>query len=501
MKIVDNKTAKKFIKELQKLNKGVNFETFKYRDSVILIDNFNASKLNLPEGWGYDARLGFVSQNGNETYYMQSSIIELEQVNDIEDLAREMQRLNPTAQFGVDYSTSEPKLTSSVQLEDLNYPDGFYFNEKNGLTNKHNTKSGAYLNVEVDNVDIQINDNLSLLAELQILNPTANIKVNPLSIMNGDLSTISSNVSADKLVLPAGFEYNEKNGITNKHNTTTGAYISCAVEKSEIKDAYDMARELIDLNANLKVQISNENGNQVIKTSEDIQTLQLPNGFLYHNGQIVSRANSNSNLTIGYEPPKKSIVGQVKDAVNNLKDKVEETVAGVKGSMEKKKALKQLNPMEFEDIKEYFDKYTIGTKNGKLIAIDRKTDKIVKDEEVVSRVQFANAWVNACGKNLSLTGAEVFEGVDERQYEYAFNEGAQQTFNSVVEYIRFSLGSKVKLEDMADHVKGETGYKYSNSIVEGLFENHTPEQLQMIKSELSKSAQASQMKNSITNVR
>lgn len=501
MKAIDNKSAKKFIKELKKLNKNITFETVKYKDGVILIDNFNASKINLPKHWRYDARLGFVFGDTNNMYYMRTSIMELKQVNDVEDLAREMQRVNPTAQIGVDYSTSEPKLISSVGLENLNYPDGFYYNEKNGLTNKHNTKNGLYLSVDVEHVNSEINDNLRLLSELQILNPNANIKIEPLAVVSGDLSKISSNISADKLVLPQGFEYNEKNGITNKHNTSTGAYISCQVEQNEIIDAYDMARELIDLNANLKIQLHNDNGQMIIKTSEDIQTLQLPQGFTFKDGQICSKVNNGSNLTIGYEPPKKSVVAQVKDVIEHAKDKVEEKVSEVKGAVAKKKVLKQLNPMEFGDIKEYFDKYTIGTKNGKLIAIDRKTDKIVKEEEIVSRVQFANAWVNACGKNLSLSGNEVLEGVDEKQYEYAFNEGAEQTFNSLVEYIRFNLGGRVNLEDMAEQTKNETGYKYSNSIVEGLFQNHTPDQLKMIKGELSKSAQASQMKNSITNVK
>jgi len=433
--------------------------------------------------------------------YIRTAITELSQVNDIEDLAREMQRLNPTAKIGVDYSTNEPKLVSSASIESLNYPDGFYYNEKNGLTNKHNNKSGSYLSAEIEYVDNQINDNLKLLSELQILNPTANIKIDPISVKNGDFSTISSNISADKLVLPEGFEYNDKNGITNKHSTTTGEYVSCKVEQNEIKDAYDMARELIGLNANLKVQLHNDGKQVVIKTSEDIQTLQLPSEFTFGNGKIFSRFDSGNNLVIDYNPPKKSIVGQVKNAVNYAKDKVEEAIAGIQGSIEKKKTLKKLEPLEFGDIKKYFDKYTIGTKNDKLVAIDRKSNRIIKNEEIIGKVQFANAWVNACGKNLSLTGNEVFEGTDERQYEYAFNEGAEQTFNSLVEYIRFSSGNKVKLEDMADYTRTETGYKYADSIVEGLFENHSQEQLKMIKDELSKSAQASQMKNSITNVR
>ena len=509
MRVVDNKMAKKFIKDIRKLNKNIDFNFIKYNGSCIFVDDLNLNKVKLPPNWSYDERLGLVYTDNNKSakyvgednrYYMRTTILELSQVNDLEDLAREMQRLNPTVEVGVDYSSSEPKLTTSVGLENLNYPEGFYYNDKNGITNKHNTKNGSYLSFEAEHIDSEINDNLRLLSELQILNPTANIKIDPVSVMNGDFSTISSNISAEKLILPEGFEYNDKNGITNKHNTTTGAYISCNVEQNEIRDAYDLAREIVDLNANVKVQISNENGQSLIKTSEDIKNLKLPKDFYYHNGQIATRVNSGKTLTIGYEPPKKSIVGQVKDLAKGVADKVEETVASVKGSIEKKKTLKELNPMEFEDIKECFDKYTIGTKNGKLIAINRKTNRIVKDEELISRVQFADAWVNACGKNLSLTGNDVL-GVDERQYEYAFNEGAEQTFNSMIEYIRFSAGQKVKLEDMAEHAKYETGYKYADSIVEGLFDNHSQEQLKMIKNQLSKSAQASQMKNSKTNVR
>ena len=158
MKLVDNKIAKQFIKDLKKLNKNINFETVKYRDSFIFVDNFNASKVNLPENWSYDVRLGFIYQDENDVYYIRTSIIELKQVNDIEDLAREMQRVNPTAQIGVDYySSSEPKLTSNIGLANLNYPQGFYYNEKNGITNKHNTESGVYLNVDIMN-DNQIDE-------------------------------------------------------------------------------------------------------------------------------------------------------------------------------------------------------------------------------------------------------------------------------------------------------------------------------------------------------
>ncbi len=503
MKVVDNKSTKKFIKELKRLNKNIKIETARYGDSIILIDNFNAQKVKLPANWHYDARLGFIhtdtSRNaelgGDNMSYIRSANMELKRINDVDDLARELQRVNPLAQIKVDYSSNEPKITSSIGLDKLNYPENFYYNEKNGITNKHNTR-GQYINVDIERVASVIDDNLKLLSELRILNPNANIKIDPLELVNGDLSKISSNISADKLTLPDGFEYDEKNGITNKHHTTTGTYISCAVEHSEINDAYDMARELVDLNANLAVELRKEGERIVIKTSEDAQSLQLPYGYHLNNGVISNGTKDYVGMAFACESPKKSVVGQVKDAVRDVKNKVQDEVAHIQGSVAQKKALKKLNPLKFSDVKDYFDKYTIGTKNGKLIAIDRATDKVITDEDIVSKVHFASAWVEACGQDVSLSGVQTADGIDQRQYEYAFNKGAESTFNSLIGFISGNFGQKVQIEDMASYASSMTGYKYADSIVSALLTDHSAEQMNMIRTELSKSAHAVQIQNS-----
>ncbi len=64
------------------------------------------------------------------------------------ELIKELQRLNPTAEIKVD-EISYDDILSTVPVEKLVLPKGFYFNEKNGITNKHNSKTGIYLSHHV----------------------------------------------------------------------------------------------------------------------------------------------------------------------------------------------------------------------------------------------------------------------------------------------------------------------------------------------------------------
>lgn len=66
-----------------------------------------------------------------------------------------------------------------------------------------------------------------VIAEIIKLNPTVSMAVG--KDMDGKDDHLYSTVSGDLLVLPDGFEYNEKNGITNKHNTKSGKYITIDV--------------------------------------------------------------------------------------------------------------------------------------------------------------------------------------------------------------------------------------------------------------------------------
>ena len=61
------------------------------------------------------------------------------------------------------------------------------------------------------------------IEEVKRLNPNVQIETDP------DRWFIFSSVCVEKLVLPEWFYYNQKNGITNKHNTKSGAYVSIIV--------------------------------------------------------------------------------------------------------------------------------------------------------------------------------------------------------------------------------------------------------------------------------
>ena len=61
-------------------------------------------------------------------------------------MEKELEKLNPSVQFDVrDYSVSPIIIIyGTVPAEKLVLPKGYYYNEKNGITNKHNTLSGLY---------------------------------------------------------------------------------------------------------------------------------------------------------------------------------------------------------------------------------------------------------------------------------------------------------------------------------------------------------------------
>ena len=80
------------------------------------------------------------------------------------------------------------------------------------------------------------NDNLSLVKDIKKLNPK--VKIYKWKDRCGPQDVIYCNIPASELKLPQGFYYNEKNGITNKHNTE-GAYNSLGckpVKNLNLKD-------------------------------------------------------------------------------------------------------------------------------------------------------------------------------------------------------------------------------------------------------------------------
>ena len=84
--------------------------------------------------------------------------------------------------------------------------------------------------------DVSQSTNLYEIAEvIQQLNPNAEIRVADMGLDSMATQRFYSSVPVEQLVLPEGFYYNEKNGITNKHNTQTGMY--CALEVEDLARA------------------------------------------------------------------------------------------------------------------------------------------------------------------------------------------------------------------------------------------------------------------------
>ena len=84
------------------------------------------------------------------------------------EIAQEIANINPDATIGFGDPDVDPccnsRIFSSVKVEDLKLPEGFYYNEKNGVTNKHNTKSGAYCAFDVEDIKNAEMDNVLILA-------------------------------------------------------------------------------------------------------------------------------------------------------------------------------------------------------------------------------------------------------------------------------------------------------------------------------------------------
>ena len=84
--------------------------------------------------------------------------------------------------------------------------------------------------------DVSQSTNLYEIAEvIQQLNPNAEIRVTDMRLDSMATQRFYSSVPVEQLVLPEGFYYNDKNGITNKHNTQTGMY--CALEVEDLSKA------------------------------------------------------------------------------------------------------------------------------------------------------------------------------------------------------------------------------------------------------------------------
>ena len=86
----------------------------------------------------------------------QQQVKDVSQSTDIYEIVEVIQQLNPDVEIRVADIADDPLATerffSSVPMDQLILPEGFEANEKNGITNKHKTKSGNYISLKVEDI-------------------------------------------------------------------------------------------------------------------------------------------------------------------------------------------------------------------------------------------------------------------------------------------------------------------------------------------------------------
>ena len=123
--------------------------------------------------------------------------------------------------------------------------------------------------------------------------------------------------------------------------------------------------------------------------------------------------------------------------------------------------------------KALFEQYDIQSYQGGFVALDRTTgqppqyssreqmDTLIRD------LTFARSWVASCGTDLSKTGGTNEYGIDPRQWEYSFNDGAKETFDNIINVLKNTNGS-IPTQNLTDYISQNSNYKYADSITESL---------------------------------
>lgn len=145
-----------------------------------------------------------------------------------------------------------------------------------------------------------------------------------------------------------------------------------------------------------------------------------------------------------------------------------------------------IHPLDrYRELLEKYDIQFIADDNfpeGRFVALDRLTSQSPqyssKEERdtLIRDLSFAKSWVASCGVDLSKTGTTNEYGIDPRQWEYSFNEGAKSTYNLIIEAIQNNNGQNLR-QQIIEHVGQNSDYKYADSIVEALLRDRNNKEL------------------------
>ena len=274
------------------------------------------------------------------------------------------------------------------------------------------------------------------LAELKRLNPRATIKLEDPRFASTSFDKIYCDRALDSLVLPDGFYYNDKNGITNKHNTPM-LYLSIDYEFAD------------------KSQQVTENGVPLYDYKAK-------------------------------DKPKSKLIDRMKNSVNNAKENnnVDE-LGAIKMQQEQvdKSSTTISHPefdITFESLKNTFDNYGIAKdSNGNYVAIDKNSNTVITDPMIIKRAQFAKTWYysiaeNCSTPNINMTREDMES--DPYLYERVFNDGAKETYEFVMNEIQQQMLSTGNVDPgkiadtlAATKAAGRTTYKYEDDALYGMF--------------------------------
>ena len=134
------------------------------------------------------------------------------------------------------------------------------FSVQKGIISRELLENPEYITIlekekEVEEHLMDINE---FVSELRRLNPLVNFELGDPSKDSEAYNRFFSSVSPDKLVLPEGFEYNDKNEFTNKHHTASGRYVTfrCEPLTKKAADSTDKKKKGSVLPATLAVVTS-----------------------------------------------------------------------------------------------------------------------------------------------------------------------------------------------------------------------------------------------------
>lgn len=122
----------------------------------------------------------------------------------------------------------------------------------------------------------------------------------------------------------------------------------------------------------------------------------------------------------------------------------------------------------FIDSKDAFDPDT-----SKIKIRDIKTGEIQTDKSIIDRAMFANIW-------LASAGVKYSSNESRRGADYAFNEPAEELYNTVCQQLLTSCRDKGVIDtvDLLRNIDNNNNYKYNKEIIVNLF--RTPYQTEMI---------------------